>query len=230
MNSEKKHLIQSSISSYESNHKTIAAVPTVIEQSGRGERAFDIYSRLLRERIIFLGTGINDQVSDSLVAQLLFLEAEDPEKDIQIYINSPGGSVTAGMAIYDTMQQISPDVVTICFVVAASMGAFLLSGGAKGKRLALPNSRIMIHQPLGGAQGQAVEIEIQAKEILFLKKTLNSLLAEHTGQPIEKINEDTERDYFLSPTEAVEYGLIDKVIKEWQAILIFKNMMTNRYL
>ena len=178
MNSEKKHLIQSSISSYESNNKTIAAVPTVIEQSGRGERAFDIYSRLLRERIIFLGTGINDQVSDSLVAQLLFLEAEDPEKDIQIYINSPGGSVTAGMAIYDTMQQISPDVVTICFGVAASMGAFLLSGGTKGKRLALPNSRIMIHQPLGGAQGQAVEIEIQAKEILFLKKTLNSLLAE----------------------------------------------------
>ncbi len=214
MNSEKKHLIQSSISSYESNNKTIAAIPTVIEQSGRGERAFDIYSRLLRERIIFLGTGINDQVSDSLVAQLLFLEAEDPEKDIQIYINSPGGSVTAGMAIYDTMQQISPDVVTICFGVAASMGAFLLSGGSKGKRLALPNSRIMIHQPLGGAQGQAVEIEIQAKEILFLKKTLNSLLAEHTGQPLEKINEDTERDYFLSPSEAVEYGLIDKVIKK----------------
>ncbi len=214
MNSEKKHLIQSSISSYEGNNKTFAAVPTVIEQSGRGERAFDIYSRLLRERIIFLGTGINDQVSDSLVAQLLFLEAEDPEKDIQIYINSPGGSVTAGMAIYDTMQQISPDVVTICFGVAASMGAFLLSGGSKGKRLALPNSRIMIHQPLGGAQGQAVEIEIQAKEILFLKKTLNSLLAEHTGQPLEKINEDTERDYFLSPSEAVEYGLIDKVIKK----------------
>ncbi len=214
MNSEKKHLIQSSISSYESNNKTIAAVPTVIEQSGRGERAFDIYSRLLRERIIFLGTAINDQVSDSLVAQLLFLEAEDPEKDIQIYINSPGGSVTAGMAIYDTMQQISPDVVTICFGVAASMGAFLLSGGTKGKRLALPNSRIMIHQPLGGAQGQAVEIEIQAKEILFLKKTLNSLLAEHTGQRLEKINEDTERDYFLSPSEAVEYGLIDKVIKK----------------
>ena len=214
MNSEKKHLIQSSISSYESNNETIAAVPTVIEQAGRGERAFDIYSRLLRERIIFLGTGINDQVSDSLVAQLLFLEAEDPEKDIQIYINSPGGSVTAGMAIYDTMQQISPDVVTICFGVAASMGAFQLSGGAKGKRLALPNSRIMIHQPLGGAQGQAVEIEIQAKEILFLKKTLNSLLAEHTGQALEKINDDTERDYFLSPSEAVEYGLIDKVIKK----------------
>ena len=213
MYSEKKHLIQSSINSRDVIDKSKSAVPTVVEQSGRGERAFDIYSRLLRERIIFLGTGINDQVSDSLVAQLLFLEAEDPDKDIQIYINSPGGSVTAGLAIYDTMQQISPDVVTICFGVAASMGAFLLSGGARGKRLALPNSRIMIHQPLGGAQGQAVEIEIQAKEILFLKKTLNSLLAEHTDQSLEKINEDTERDYFLSPAEAVEYGLIDKVIK-----------------
>ena len=213
MNSEQKHLIQSSLYSRDIINKSRSSVPTVVEQSGRGERAFDIYSRLLRERIIFLGTGINDQVSDSLVAQLLFLEAEDPEKDIQIYINSPGGSVTAGLAIYDTMQQISPDVVTICFGVAASMGAFLLSGGAKGKRLALPNSRIMIHQPLGGAQGQAVEIEIQAKEILFLKKTLNSLLAEHTGQSLEKINEDTERDYFLSPGEAVQYGLIDKVIK-----------------
>ena len=213
MYSEKKHLIQSSVISLDVIDNSRSAVPTVVEQSGRGERAFDIYSRLLRERIIFLGTGINDQVSDSLVAQLLFLEAEDPDKDIQIYINSPGGSVTAGLAIYDTMQQISPDVVTICFGVAASMGAFLLSGGAKGKRLALPNSRIMIHQPLGGAQGQAVEIEIQAKEILFLKKTLNSLLAEHTNQSLEKINEDTERDYFLSPAEAVEYGLIDKVIK-----------------
>ena len=213
MNSEQKHLIQSSINYLDGMKNPRSAVPTVVEQSGRGERAFDIYSRLLRERIIFLGTGINDQISDSLVAQLLFLEAEDPDKDIQIYINSPGGSVTAGLAIYDTMQQITPDVVTICFGVAASMGAFLLSGGAKGKRLALPNSRIMIHQPLGGAQGQAVEIEIQAKEILFLKKTLNSLLAEHTGQSLEKINEDTERDYFLSPAEAVQYGLIDKVIK-----------------
>jgi len=213
VNSEQKHLIQSSLYSRDIINKSRSSVPTVVEQSGRGERAFDIYSRLLRERIIFLGTGINDQVSDSLVAQLLFLEAEDPEKDIQIYINSPGGSVTAGLAIYDTMRQISPDVVTICFGVAASMGAFLLSGGAKGKRLALPNSRIMIHQPLGGAQGQAVEIEIQAKEILFLKKTLNSLLAEHTGQSFEKISEDTERDYFLSPAEAVQYGLIDKVIK-----------------
>ncbi|MFN5464426.1 MAG: ATP-dependent Clp endopeptidase proteolytic subunit ClpP [Cyanobacteriota bacterium] len=187
-------------------------LPTVVEQSGRGERAFDIYSRLLRERIIFLGTGIDDQVADSLVAQLLFLEAEDPEKDIQIYINSPGGSVTAGLAIYDTMQQVSPDIVTICYGLAASMGAFLLSGGAKGKRLALPNARIMIHQPLGGAQGQAVDIEIQAKEILYLKETLNSLLAEHTGQPLDRIAEDTDRDYFLSPPEAVEYGLIDRVV------------------
>tara|TARA_Y100000589_G_scaffold327887_1_gene370724 strand:- start:2186 stop:2836 length:651 start_codon:yes stop_codon:yes gene_type:complete len=206
------NLITSSNGKTNNNYPS-AALPTVIEQSGRGERAFDIYSRLLRERIIFLGTEINDQVSDSLVAQLLFLEAEDPNKDIQIYINSPGGSVTAGLAIYDTMQQISPDIVTICFGVAASMGAFLLSGGTKGKRLALPNSRIMIHQPLGGAQGQAVEIEIQAKEILYLKKTLNSLLSEHTGQTLEKITEDTERDYFLSPCEAVNYGLIDKVIK-----------------
>ena len=209
----KHHQILNIAESKFSPNSLKGGLPTVIEQSGRGERAFDIYSRLLRERIIFLGTEINDQVSDSLVAQLLFLEAEDPSKDIQIYINSPGGSVTAGLAIYDTMQQISPDIVTICFGVAASMGAFLLSGGTKGKRLALPNSRIMIHQPLGGAQGQAVEIEIQAKEILFLKETLNKLLSEHTGQPLEKIVEDTERDYFLSPSEAVNYGLIDKVIK-----------------
>ena len=191
---------------------TQGVLPTVVEQSGRGDRAFDIYSRLLRERIIFLGTAVNDQVADSLVAQMLFLEAEDPEKDIQIYINSPGGSVTAGLAIYDTIQQVTPDVVTICYGLAASMGAFLLSGGAQGKRLALPNARIMIHQPLGGAQGQAVEIEIQAKEILFLKETLNELLSEHTGQPIEKITEDTDRDHFLSPQEAVEYGLIDKIV------------------
>jgi len=213
INSTKKHLISNTYNIKSVYSQSNSALPTVIEQSGRGERAFDIYSRLLRERIIFLGTPIDDQVSDSIVAQLLFLEAEDPNKDIQVYINSPGGSVTAGLAIYDTMQQIAPDVVTICFGVAASMGAFLLSGGTKGKRLALPNSRIMIHQPLGGAQGQAIEIEIQAKEILFLKKTLNSLLAEHTGQSLNKINEDTERDYFLSPKEAVEYGLIDKVIK-----------------
>ncbi|QNI57001.1 ATP-dependent Clp protease/ protease subunit [Synechococcus sp. BIOS-U3-1] len=187
-------------------------LPTVVEQSGRGDRAFDIYSRLLRERIIFLGTGIDDQVADALVAQLLFLEAEDPEKDIQIYINSPGGSVTAGLAIYDTMQQVAPDIVTICYGLAASMGAFLLSGGAKGKRLALPNARIMIHQPLGGAQGQAVDIEIQAKEILFLKQTLNGLMADHTGQPLDKIAEDTDRDNFMSPAEAVDYGLIDRVV------------------
>ena len=193
-------------------------LPTVIEQSGQGDRAFDIYSRLLRERIIFLGTDVNDQVADALVAQMLFLEADDPEKDIQLYVNSPGGSVTAGLAIYDTMQQVSPDVITICFGLAASMGAFLLSGGTKGKRLALPNSRIMIHQPLGGAQGQAVEIEIQAKEILYLKETLNSLLAEHTGQNIDKISEDTDRDHFLSPEEAVEYGLIDKVVSNLNSI------------
>ena len=193
-------------------------LPTVIEQSGQGDRAFDIYSRLLRERIIFLGTDVNDQVADALVAQMLFLEADDPEKDIQLYVNSPGGSVTAGLAIYDTMQQVSPDVITICYGLAASMGAFLLSGGTKGKRLALPNSRIMIHQPLGGAQGQAVEIEIQAKEILYLKETLNSLLAEHTGQNIHKISEDTDRDHFLSPQEAVEYGLIDKVVSNLNSI------------
>jgi ATP-dependent Clp protease protease subunit len=193
-------------------------LPTVIEQSGQGDRAFDIYSRLLRERIIFLGTDVNDQVADALVAQMLFLEADDPEKDIQLYVNSPGGSVTAGLAIYDTMQQVSPDVITICYGLAASMGAFLLSGGTKGKRLALPNSRIMIHQPLGGAQGQAVEIEIQAKEILYLKETLNSLLAEHTGQDIQKISEDTDRDHFLSPQEAVEYGLIDKVVSNLNSI------------
>lgn len=187
-------------------------VPMVVEQSGLGERAFDIYSRLLRERIIFLGTAIDDQVADSIVAQLLFLDAEDPEKDIQIYINSPGGSVYAGLAIYDTMQQIRPDVVTICFGLAASMGAFLLSGGTQGKRMALPSARLMIHQPLGGAQGQAVEIEIQAKEILYIKQRLNEMLASHTGQPFDKIAADTERDFFMSAREAQEYGLIDKVI------------------
>lgn len=187
-------------------------VPMVVEQSGRGERAFDIYSRLLRERIIFLGTQVNDEVADSIVAQLLFLEAEDPEKDIQLYINSPGGSVTAGMAIYDTMQQVRCDVVTICFGLAASMGAFLLSGGAQGKRMSLPSSRIMIHQPLGGAQGQAVDIEIQAKEILYHKRKLNELLAQHTGQPLDRIEADTERDFFMSAQEAKDYGLIDQVI------------------
>ncbi|ESA35399.1 atp-dependent clp protease proteolytic subunit [Leptolyngbya sp. Heron Island J] len=187
-------------------------LPVVLEQSGRGERAFDIYSRLLRERIVFLGSGVDDTLADSIVAQLLYLDAEDPEKDVQIYINSPGGSITAGMAIYDTMQQIRPDVVTICFGLAASMGAFLLSGGAKGKRMALPSSRIMIHQPLGGAQGQAVDIEIQAREILYLKQRLNELLANHTGQPLERIAEDTERDFFMSAAEAADYGLIDTVI------------------
>jgi ATP-dependent Clp protease protease subunit len=184
----------------------------VVEQSGVGERAFDIYSRLLRDRIVFMGTPVDDNVADSIVAQLLFLQAEDPEKDIQFYINSPGGSVTAGMAIYDTMQQIQPDVVTICYGLAASMGAFLLTAGAQGKRMALPNSRIMIHQPLGGAQGQAVDIEIQAKEILYHKRTLNELLAHHTGQPFEKIEADTERDFFMSAAEAKDYGLIDQVI------------------
>lgn len=187
-------------------------VPMVVEQSGIGERAFDIYSRLLRERIIFLGTQVDDTVADSIIAQLLFLEAEDPEKDIQVYINSPGGSVTAGMAMYDTMQQIRPDVVTICFGLAASMGAFLLTAGAPGKRMALPNSRIMIHQPLGGAQGQAIDIEIQAREILYHKRTLNQLLAHHTGQSLEKIEADTERDFFMSAAEAKDYGLIDQVI------------------
>lgn len=195
---------------YSSNPSNI--VPMVVEQSGVGERAFDIYSRLLRERIVFLGTQVDDAVADSIVAQMLYLEAEDPEKDIQLYINSPGGSVTAGMAIYDTMQQISPDVVTICFGLAASMGAFLLTSGATGKRMALPNSRIMIHQPLGGAQGQAVDIEIQAKEILYHKQQLNELMAYHTGRSLEKITEDTERDFFMSAAQAKDYGLIDQVI------------------
>lgn len=184
----------------------------VVEQTGMGERAYDIYSRLLRERIVFLGTQVDDDVADSLVAQLLFLDAEDPEKDIQLYINSPGGSVTAGMAIYDTMQQIRPDIVTICYGLAASMGAFLLTAGTHGKRMSLPNSRIMIHQPLGGAQGQAVDIEIQAKEILYHKRKLNELLAYHTRQPLDKVEVDTDRDFFMSAAEAKDYGLIDRVI------------------
>ncbi len=189
-------------------------LPVVVEQSGRGERAFDIYSRLLRERIVFLGTPVDGQVADSIVAQLLYLDAEDPEKDVQLYINSPGGSVTAGMAIYDTMQQIRPDVVTICFGLAASMGAFLLCAGAKGKRLSLPSSRIMIHQPLGGAQGQAVDIAIQAKEILYHKNRLNELIAYHTEQPLERIEADTERDFYMSADEAKNYGLIDDVVEQ----------------
>lgn len=197
----------------------------VVEQTGMGERAYDIYSRLLRERIVFLGTQVDDEVADSLVAQLLFLDAEDPEKDIQLYINSPGGSVTAGMAIYDTMQQIRPDIITICYGLAASMGAFLLTAGTRGKRMSLPNSRIMIHQPLGGAQGQAVDIEIQAKEILYHKRQLNDLLAYHTGQPLDKVEVDTDRDFFMSAAEAKDYGLIDQVITK-QNIPLSGNAVT----
>jgi ATP-dependent Clp protease protease subunit len=203
---------QSHLSSIRRENIINNAVPMVVESSGTGEKVFDVYSRLLRERIIFLGTAIDDILADSIVAQLLYLEAEDPHKDIYIYINSPGGSVYAGLAIYDTMQHIQPDVSTICYGIAASMGAFLLSGGAKGKRMGLPNSRIMIHQPLGGAQGQATEIDIQAKEILYIKQKLNQLLSDHTGQPFDRISEDTERDFYMSSTEAQEYGLIDQVI------------------
>ncbi len=187
-------------------------IPIVVEQTERGERAYDIYSRLLKDRIIFIGTPIDDYVANLVVAQLLFLEAEDPEKDIYLYINSPGGSVTAGLAIYDTMQYVKPDVSTICIGQAASMGAVLLAAGAKGKRYALPHSRIMIHQPMGGFHGQAKEIEIHAKEILKLKDTLEEILAKHTGQPIERIKQDTDRDYFMSAEEAKDYGIVDKVI------------------
>lgn len=187
--------------------------PIVIENTSYGERSYDIYSRLLKDRIIFLGTEINDNVANAIVAQLLFLEAEDPEKDITMYINSPGGVVTAGMAIYDTMNYIKPDVQTICVGQAASMGAFLLSAGAKGKRFSLENSRIMIHQPLGGTQGQAADIEIHAKEILRLKKKLSEILAENCGKTVEEVYKDTDRDNFMSAEEAVEYGLIDRVIK-----------------
>jgi len=189
-------------------------VTTIIEKTGRGERAYDIYSRLLKDRIIMLQGEINDHVTSIIVAQMLFLEAENPEKDIYLYINSPGGVVTSGMAIYDTMNYIKPDVVTICMGQAASMGAFLLSSGAKGKRFALPHARIMIHQPLGGAQGQATDIEIHAKEILRMKKELNKILAENTGQSVRKIERDTERDFFMSAEEAMKYGLIDKVLKK----------------
>jgi len=187
-------------------------VPVVIEQSSRGERSFDIFSRLLRERIIFLGTQIDDMVANLVVAQLLLLDSENPEKDIMLYINSPGGSVTAGFAIYDTMQHIRSDVSTICLGQAASMGAFLLSSGTKGKRMALPHSRVLIHQPLGGAQGQATDIEIQAQEIIRIKKSLNEILASNTGQDIAKIEKDTDRDYIMTPEEALKYGMIDKVI------------------
>jgi ATP-dependent Clp protease protease subunit len=192
----------------------LGMVPMVIEQSGRGERAYDIYSRLLRERVIFLVGPVNDQTANVVVAQLLFLESENPDKDISFYINSPGGSVSAGMSIFDTMQFIKPDVSTLCMGIAASMGAFLLAAGAKGKRFALPNSRVMIHQPSGGAQGQATDIEIQAREILKLRESLNMILAERTGQTLEKIRADSERDFFMSADEARDYGLIDQVISK----------------
>ena len=189
-----------------------AYVPMVIEQSSRGERSFDIFSRLMRERIIFLGTEVDDMVANIIVAQLLLLDSENPEKDIMLYINSPGGVVTSGLAIYDTMQHVRADVATICLGQACSMGAFLLSGGAKGKRMSLPHSRIMIHQPLGGARGQASDIEIQAAETGRIKRTLNQLMASHTGQPLKKIEQDTDRDYFMTAEEALAYGMIDKVI------------------
>ena len=198
--------------------QALGMVPMVIEQSGRGERAYDIYSRLLKERVIFLVGPVNDVTANLVVAQLLFLEAENPDKDIHFYINSPGGSVSAGMSIYDTMQFIKPDVSTLCMGQACSMGAFLLTAGAKGKRFALPNSRVMIHQPMGGFQGQASDIAIHAKEILSLRAKLNEIMAHHTGQPIERIERDTDRDNFLSADEAAEYGLIDKVLVSRDAV------------
>lgn len=187
-------------------------IPMVIEQSNRGERAYDIYSRLLKDRIIFIGEAIHDAMANTIIAQMLFLESEDPDKDINLYINSPGGAVTAGLAIYDTMQYIKPDVTTICMGQSASMAALLLAAGAKGKRYALPNARILIHQPMGGAQGQAADIEIHAREILKIRDSLNRILAEHTGQPLKRIGKDTDRDYFMSGEDAREYGLVDKVI------------------
>jgi ATP-dependent Clp protease, protease subunit len=193
--------------------QNLGMVPIVIEQSGRGERAYDIYSRLLRERVIFLVGPVNDQTANLVVAQLLFLESENPDKDISLYINSPGGSVSAGLSIFDTMQFIKPDVSTLCMGMAASMGSFLLMAGAKGKRFALPNSRVMIHQPSGGAQGQATDIEIQAREILKTREQLNRIYAERTGQPLERIAADMERDRWMSPAEALDYGLIDKVLE-----------------
>jgi ATP-dependent Clp protease protease subunit len=192
--------------------QALGLIPMVIEQSGRGERAYDIYSRLLKERVVFLVGPVNDATANVIVAQLLFLESENPDKDIYFYINSPGGSVSAGLAIYDTMQFIKPDVSTLCIGQAASMGAFLLTAGAKGKRFCLPNSRVMIHQPMGGFQGQASDIEIHAKEILYLRSRLNEIMALHTGQPIDRIERDTDRDNFLSGPEAVDYGLVDKVL------------------
>ena len=187
-------------------------IPIVVEQSSRGERAYDIYSRLLKDRIIFIGDMLDDAIANTVIAQMLFLESEDPDKDINIYINSPGGSVTAGLAIYDTMQYIKPDITTICMGQASSMGALLLASGAKGKRYSLPNARVMIHQPIGGVQGQATDIDIQAKEIMKIKSTIHKILVEHTGQNIEKIRVDTERDFFMSSYEAMEYGIVDKVI------------------
>lgn len=189
-------------------------VPMVIEQSPRGERAYDIYSRLLKERIVFLGTGVNDTIANLIIAQFLFLEADDPDKDITFYINSPGGSVTAGLAIYDTMQYVRCDIATLCLGQAASMGAVLLAAGTKGKRYSLPNSRVLIHQPMGGFQGQATDIDIHAREILRMREDLNALLAKHTGQKIKKIQSDTDRDYFMSPKEALQYGVIDKVLEK----------------
>jgi ATP-dependent Clp protease, protease subunit len=193
-------------------------IPTVIEQTHRGERGWDIFSRLLKDRIIFLGTPINDEIANVVVAQLLFLESEEPEKDIMLYINSPGGHVTAGLAIYDTMQYVRCDVATICMGQAASMGSFLLCAGTKGKRYALPHSRIMIHQPLGGFQGQATEIDIHAREILKTRDKLNQIMSKHTGQPLDRIREDTERDYFMSPEESAEYGIVDEVIAHKKAV------------
>ncbi|MBI1175350.1 MAG: ATP-dependent Clp endopeptidase proteolytic subunit ClpP [Sideroxydans sp.] len=204
--------LQGNWESQDLSPKNIGLVPMVVESSGRGERAYDIYSRLLKERVVFLVGEVNDHTANLIVAQMLFLESENPDKDIHFYINSPGGSVTAGMAIYDTMQFIKPNVSTLCIGQAASMGAFLLTAGEKGKRFVLPNSRVMIHQPLGGFRGQASDIEIHAKEILYLKKRLNELLSSHTGQPVETIERDTDRDNFLSAADAVKYGLVDQVL------------------
>lgn len=191
-------------------------VPMVVEQTNRGERGYDIYSRLLKDRIIFIGEPIDDHLANLVIAQLLFLQADDPDKDIQLYVNSPGGSIMSGLAIYDTMQYVKPDIVTTCIGMAASMAAVLLASGAKGKRYALPNARVMIHQPMGGAQGQATDIEIRAREILRLKDQLNEILAEHTGQPLEKISNDSDRDFYLSAQEALEYGLVDEIYRRHQ--------------
>ena len=201
-------------------------IPMVIEQSSRGERAYDIYSRLLKDRIIFLGTAINDEIANLLIAQLLFLESEDPDKDINFYVNSPGGMVTAGLAVYDTMQYIKPDITTVCIGQAASMGALLLTAGANGKRYALPNARILIHQPMGGFQGQASDIEIQAKEILRMKETLNQILVKHTGKNMDQVQNDTDRDYFMSGQEAKEYGIVDYVISNRDDLELIDSMET----